>query len=215
MNGTIMETGKLQLVSEFPNSNNCIIKELYMELKEQIINAVLLELGCGNLKFTMDDIAKRLSVSKKTIYAIFPSKEELLISTMDFFFERIKEKQNQILLEDTTDSVQKLKNILIAMPDNTSDIDFRDISIIKDKYPKVYKKLKKHLSDEWEPTFKLYRQCVSEGKLIQIPELILKLTIEGAFQEFLGSKDLKKSTISYREAQQELINIVFSGLEVR
>ena len=39
-------------------------------------------LKCGNLSVRMDDVAQELSVSKRTLYEIFGSKEELLVECM-------------------------------------------------------------------------------------------------------------------------------------
>ena len=45
------------------------------ELKENIMQGTLQAFNQKGLKFTMDDIAKILGISKKTIYQVFRDKE--------------------------------------------------------------------------------------------------------------------------------------------
>ena len=48
-----------------------------VEMKEKILEAAIEEFEKKGLKFTMDDIAKNLAISKKTLYAVFQNKEEI------------------------------------------------------------------------------------------------------------------------------------------
>ena len=38
------------------------------------------------MRFTMDDLAKEMSRSKKTIYTVFRDKKHLFLEEVDFFF---------------------------------------------------------------------------------------------------------------------------------
>ena len=52
-------------------------------MKEKIIDAAIEEFTRNGLKFTMSDLAKRLGISKKTIYTFFDSKQSVLIAIAD------------------------------------------------------------------------------------------------------------------------------------
>ena len=56
------------------------------ELKENIMQGTLQAFNQKGLKFTMDDIAKILGISKKTIYQVFRDKEALFLETVDYLF---------------------------------------------------------------------------------------------------------------------------------
>ena len=49
------------------------------ELKENIMQGTLQAFNQKGLKFTMDDIAKILGISKKTIYQVFRDKDSLIV----------------------------------------------------------------------------------------------------------------------------------------
>ena len=47
-------------------------------MRKKIIDATVEEFKQNGLKFTMNDLAKRLGISKKTIYTVFESKQAVL-----------------------------------------------------------------------------------------------------------------------------------------
>lgn len=47
-------------------------------MREKIIDTAIEEFTKHGLKFTMNDVAKELGISKKTIYTIFESKQDVL-----------------------------------------------------------------------------------------------------------------------------------------
>ena len=68
-----------------------------MELKETILEGTIKVFNQKGLKFTMDDIAGELGMSKKTIYTIFRDKESLFLATVDYLFDSVKESEKQVL----------------------------------------------------------------------------------------------------------------------
>ena len=52
-------------------------------MRDKIIDATVEEFKQNGLKFTMNDLAKRLGISKKTIYTVFESKQAVLVAVAD------------------------------------------------------------------------------------------------------------------------------------
>ena len=60
-----------------------------MELREMILEGTIKAFNRKGLKFTMDDIARELAISKKTIYMVFADKESLFLAMVDYMFDHI------------------------------------------------------------------------------------------------------------------------------
>ena len=60
-----------------------------MELQKKILEGTLVVFNKKGLKFTMDDLAGQLGISKKTIYTVFRDKEELFLEMVDYLFALI------------------------------------------------------------------------------------------------------------------------------
>ena len=107
------------------------------ELKENIMQGTLQAFNQKGLKFTMDDIAKILGISKKTIYQVFRDKEALFLETVDYLFDRIKDSEQKIVENQEMDTLQKIHTILGVMPECYQDVDFRQLYQLKEKYPEI------------------------------------------------------------------------------
>lgn len=55
-----------------------------METRQTILEGTIRAFNRKGLKFTMDDVAKELSMSKKTIYTVFRDKESLFFAMVDY-----------------------------------------------------------------------------------------------------------------------------------
>lgn len=184
-----------------------------MQLKEKIIEATIDEFNEKSLKFTMDDIARRLEISKKTIYTIFPDKETLFFETVEYCFAAIKVSEQEIVDDHSLDLVEKIKRILIVLPNRYKHIDWRQVHVIKDKYPRIYKKIEQHIETGWETTIALLEEGIRLGLIKQISIPVLKLMVEGSIQNFLGSTDLIECGIAYEEALDRMMDILMEGIK--
>ncbi len=97
-----------------------------MEIK--IINATIDIFREKGVKFTMDDIANKLSVSKRTLYENIDSKEKLLDLLVDEVFDSIKEQGKMIIADDSIGDLEKLKRLLTIIPTSYNTIDYTKIN---------------------------------------------------------------------------------------
>lgn len=61
----------------------------------------------GSRAFTMDELANELGMSKKTLYAFFKNKEELVSESLSFLIQKIK-KETEIAISKETDPLAKV-----------------------------------------------------------------------------------------------------------
>ena len=187
-----------------------------MELNEtqsKIIDAVIIEYNKKGLKFTMDDIAKELHMSKKTIYREYADKEELFSQMVDYCFDSIKEKEKQVIEDDSLEFNEKLSKLLIALPDKLVNVDFSNLFSVKEKYPKLYHKVEGRLENNWEDTIALIEQGKKEGKLRKdFNTDVFKAIVEASFEKFLSSDVLVNSGLDYDSALVEMVKILMAGI---
>ena len=120
-------------------TNRDDIRERAIETTSEIV------LKCGNLSVRMDDVAQELSVSKRTLYEIFGSKEELLVECMKRHIARMSKiiADEMGREEDVLTVFIKHLEVLIAESRERDHNKFEDM----DKYPKLKKLFHEHLAD--------------------------------------------------------------------
>lgn len=185
-----------------------------MELGEKILQGTIQAFRQKGMKFTMDDIARILEISKKTIYQVFPDKETLFLAMVDYLFDRIKDSEREVLENDSLSTVEKIKAILGVMPEGYREIDFRQLYILKDKYPETYYQVEKRLETGWENSIALLEQGMAEGVIRKVDIPILKIMLEASLEQFFQRDVLLQNRISYAEALDEVVTILVDGIAV-
>lgn len=184
-------------------------------IKESILEATILVFNEKGLKFTMDDIAGKVGMSKKTIYTVFCDKETLFLETVDFCFDKIKASEEEVLKDETHTTVQKIRRILGVLPEGYRDIDYQKLYILKDKFPKIYQKVEQRLESGWESTIQLLEQGMREGSVRKINIPVYKLMLEATIEQFFQRDVLIQNGLYYSEALEEVVNILVDGIIVQ
>lgn len=185
-----------------------------MEIGERILQGTIQAFRQKGLKFTMDDIARIQEISKKTIYQVFPDKETLFLAMVDYLFDRIKESEREVMENDSLSTVEKIRAILSVMPEGYREIDFRQLYILKDKYPETYRQVEKRLETGWENSIALLEQGMAEGVIRRVNIPLLKMMLEASLEQFFQRDVLLQNRISYAEALDEVVTILVDGIAV-
>lgn len=189
--------------------------ERIQEAKEEIMAAVLEEFNEKGLKFTMDDIARRVGMSKKTLYAIFKDKDSLFDEMVTDTFARIKEEERRVLEDEGLSLVEKIRRIMIVLPGRYQNLNLKQIALMEQKYPKVYRQIQEHVESDWEPTIALLEQGMAEGKIRSISVPVLKAMIEGTISQFFSRDVLLEENVGYAQALDAMMEIIMRGIEAR
>ena len=163
------------------------------------------------LRFTMQQAAAMMHISKKTIYAVYPSKEALLV---DDAFTRIHARKQRILDGPGT-LAEKLRAVIIALPEEYTALDLQQMDLLDEKYPRVAARVREHLETGWEPTLALLEQAMGEGVIRRVSLPVLQRMISASIEDFLADRTLDAQGISYTDALDEMISILLEGLLVR
>ncbi|WP_434981300.1 TetR/AcrR family transcriptional regulator [Daejeonia sp. YH14] len=83
---------------------------------------------CGAKSLTMDDIARKFSMSKKTLYQYYKTKEDIINEVLNYLLDRILEKLNAEMQKGGT-----AVSLLVYSTDNMSDfiIEHRNVFVMQ------------------------------------------------------------------------------------
>lgn len=183
------------------------------ELREIILEGTLSVFCEKGMKFTMDDIAIHLGMSKKTIYKAFRDKESMFLATVDYLFDSIKESEQEVVMDENLGTVEKIRNILGAFPERYKNVDFQKLSQLREKYPNVYQRVEKRLETGWEKTFALMEQGIEEGVIRPINIPLFKMMMEVTLEQFFQRDILIQNHILYADALNEVVTILVDGIQ--
>ncbi|MFD2573970.1 TetR/AcrR family transcriptional regulator [Spirosoma soli] len=132
---------KLRTIFEFPEFT---WKKFYFRMKERILSeAEQLFWKYGVRSVTMEDIAKRLGISKKTIYLHFSDKEDILSQVIQ---GKINEDVSEMhcMVGKYDNPVMEIMMVLEMMRKSTDQVSPNLIIDIRRHYPQAFALFKQH-----------------------------------------------------------------------
>lgn len=130
----------------------------------------------GVRSVSMDDVAREMSMSKKTLYRCFRDKNELITKTMDHDLELIESGVEKILQEEKN-PVRQVINIAQFVSSYLKEINPSMIYDLQKYHPDIY------------AHFISYRQNTFLNKVLG--------NIEAGIEQGLYRKDLEKTSTAY------------------
>ena len=111
-------------------------------MKEEIVKRALNDfIQYGFKTFTMDDLANKMGISKKTLYEHFPSKNDLVETTLDYALE-ISCKNADIFVQGETSVIENVYRNQKKVQEVFNINSDRPIWELQKYYPKTYERMK-------------------------------------------------------------------------
>lgn len=170
-------------------------------------------IGSYGFRFTTDDLARELAISKRTLYSTFSSKEELLMKTLDYIFAEQIQSDLQILKDSSLTIAEKLKKTLSSTPTAFHiGCILRHLDELKRTYPSIWEKANNMLDQLWDVTVMLVMQGMEDKQIRTIDVRILRAMLSETFQKLFDYDYLIKNRLSFEDALQEMSQILLYGL---
>lgn len=166
----------------------------------------------GFHKTTMDEIAKELRISKKTIYKHFSSKDDLVRAV----FIRIRnDLSNQIetIINGDGDAVVKLYNISSLFSRRIATITNKWLNDLQFFAPDVWREIEDFRVKMMQKNMvMLVEQGKAEGLMSDYPTVIIMGVLISSIQGVVNPEFILNNNISLNRAGEMTLDIVFSGV---
>lgn len=182
------------------------------DLRIRILDEAARQFDKKGIKFTMDDLARSLGISKKTIYTVFEDKRSIMVQTVDRFFEEALAEEEQILNDESLSITEQLTKIIGKVPERYAENDISQLYILKEKYPSVYRHWHICRENYWGGVASLLEKGISDGEFRPVSMPILKTMFQSTIEQFFQDDVLVKNGISYRDALAEVASVLVNGI---
>jgi len=183
------------------------------EIKKRILKFAELKFSReGFYRTTMDELAKELKISKKTIYKHFSSKHELLEIVLENIMTNISKRVKDISLSDlnSAEKLYMLSEFITSRINAISEKSLKDLQIYK---PEMWEEIEKFRRKTIMKNLDLIvNQGKREGLIIKQPNAIILGIILGSVQTVMQPEFILHNNISMHKAGRITLNIVFNGI---
>lgn len=182
-----------------------------MIMQERILEAFVEEAHESGLKFTMDDLAKRLAISKRTLYENFSSKTLILETIIERTSTDMIKKTERIIDNDQLSLLEKIKQSIRIMPQYYEFYDLRILDQMRKYYPEQWKKVHSDLND-WSQLKELIQEAIQEGLIANKNEALIMRLITDSVNLTLDQRFFLDNSVTVEEAIYSIVDILLFGL---
>lgn len=165
----------------------------------------------GLNKFTMDDIAAELGISKATLYHYFSSKDEIISSILKHILSGIREFE-PIILNDEIEYIDRYFQALQILYENTQGISNIFLSDLKEGYPQLWSLVDQFSEHSIQVLRTFYDAGKRSGNFNGIHTAILAASDRMFFHTLSDPSFLEANNLTMREAFEEYFKLKCYGL---
>ena len=180
-------------------------------MRERIIMAVFDEIRIKSFKFTMNDLASRLSISKTSLYEKFSSKAELISACVEYLMLDLKDQEQEIYVSEET-VLNKFRQLLAIKHKIYPLINTAVYDELKKNYPEEWKKVNRFRQDRINRIVDLLNEGVKDGEVNKVKDGVLKIMLTNLFSEAIDDNILLQNNITYVDVVDSMIEVLVSGL---
>lgn len=184
-----------------------------MEEKERILSFAEKKFSQnGFYKTTMDELARELKISKKTIYKHFSSKDDLVNAIIDYITANIQRKITK-LVDRKTNSAEKLYLMSVFVTKRINQISEKWLDDLRVYRPELWTKIEKFREKTIINNIdKIITQGKKEQLIVDKPNKIILMIIISSVQAIVNPNFILNNNFSAKQAAGITLEIVFTGI---
>jgi AcrR family transcriptional regulator len=171
----------------------------------------------GFRNVTMDDLADELGISKKTLYAHFPGKIDMLEAVLDEKFEGVETKLKEITRAYPHNFAAALHDLLATMQRELDEIKPPFVRDMRQKAPHVFKAVERRRADLIERFFgKLFVEGQRTGMVRKdLPaRLMIEILLAGV-QGIVNPVKVEELGLTPKTGFASVVKVVLEGVITR
>ena len=162
----------------------------------------------------MDDLAAELGMSKKTLYAEFPSKTELLRAVLLDKFRSVEADLEQIMAQSSANALAGLQQLLACMQRHTEEIQPPFVRDIRREAPELFKLVERRRRELIQRYFGRIFDNGRREKIIRSDissELIVEILL-GAVQAIMNPAKIDDLGVTPKTGYGTIITVILEGV---
>lgn len=180
-------------------------------MKDRIIAAAAQEMNERGIKFTVDAVAARLGISKKTLYLHYASKDSLITAIFEAMLADIESRRNEIMESDQP-LPQKIIGLLTVRPSSFAQMNDWVVEDIRRCKPNEWRKIEQFRRQHVAILGELMEQGKCSGHVRAVDGRVAAQMLYGAFTELLNTRFLAQNDISLKQAMENVSDIFLYGI---
>jgi AcrR family transcriptional regulator len=182
------------------------------EIKENILTKFREMWDRNSVKsITMDELARKCGVSKKTIYRFYKGKDEIVHSIVKSLF--MKMKHDLKALDTEGDKPDCAINILFRVSYNIfGDVSDNLVRDVRNYYPNIQKEIDSLIDELGEKFREFFKKGVDSGMFRDINPFLVFAFYRSAADTVFNPKFILQNNLTVKDAIESFRSLLFGGI---
>lgn len=180
-------------------------------MKERLLQAAVQQISEYGPRFTVDDIVRRVGISKKTFYRYYASKEALVSCIVDAALEDVR-RQEEVVLAQGLNLVDTMKALMVIEPQLLGPMHEVVKADIEKLYPQEWKKIERYQQHSARQLAAVLDRGIQQGQFRKVHVPMVTQILINMCSEFLKYRFLAEHKLMFQDALRELTDIVLYGV---
>jgi len=165
----------------------------------------------GFSRVTVDELAARTGMSKRTIYRYFKNKEEIVNSVLEDFLSMTEKKVHEAL-SSSDHPVEKIANTIGAIIENLKLIQPLALYDLQKYYPHLWEKVEEFRSKKIQQNFESLLRNNERGHFRKVDPKIFTTAFLAGVRSVINPAFIMENNLSLEESIQSLFAIYLYGV---
>ena len=181
-------------------------------MKDRLVKATLEEMKARSLKFTMDDLAKKLHASKSSIYKIVDSKKDLVHLVMHWAMERFDSRAKSLVHGDGPVNSRLMAfcglffETFWYLPEAVNED-------LQNRYEDIWQEWNQFREAKFDDMMALLKEGVEKGEYRNVNLPVVRQCVFYAARGLTDPAFLKEMNMTGQDVLELLEDIMLKGLE--
>lgn len=183
------------------------------DIRERIIAEVLREINRRGAEFHMDDLARTLRISKRTLYEHFPSKQEIIKESILSLISKIYDTHVMLLANTALSTEEKIIEFFNFKRADVSVLSVRKTDEILQKMPEIHDVLKEAKRKDWDLLGTFLDQASQEPAFKQFDKFLLLHMLQSSTNEMIDYFNDVEQDYSFTEYMEKCVRVILYGIK--
>ena len=181
--------------------------------KEKILEAAFHELELSGPSFRMDDLARRLNISKRTLYENFSSKEEIIDKVIEALQDELYQQHLELLQDTRLTADEKLLAFFAMRIRSASRLPKHAIYDLLKKMPSLNASVCERSMRDWKLLEAFVDEAQQNNLFVNFDKKLFMYMLSGISKEIFNNFDDLDEYYAYPEAMEPCIRMLLNGIK--
>lgn len=178
-------------------------------MRNRILMAAADEMKTRGVKFTMSDLARRLSLSKTSLYEHFASKNELVHDILATAIHDVEEQEQKIYNNHKLSAAEKIHALLKVAPQVFGPINNHSLyDDLRHYYPDEWQMVSDFRDEQLNRLASLVDQSIETHSLRPVNVSVLKQIVTSAMNDMFNYRFLEENNMTFADALSAMADII-------